>query len=440
MEHPSSLKQYLDSCRQEGQQQAGEGTFSLAREKALEKLAAFQLPFAGAWALKIVQAVVASGSSQSLKVYQGKHDASFYFEVPSSWALEQVEDAFFDPHAPVDTSLRHLACGLWAVALNQRRAFELRLPADRTRLIWDGQRLDRLRLDESPRVQPSLTISHKNEEVGGSLSNIKVARQIADANKALADNAYTCPIPLGLEGRRIDAFQHCPTHGLRPRSHPYALRRCTAELPGFPVPQKTFWYFSGDEVQVEKPSRLKALSLPLCDRSEPYGTAEVVYLVTYHCDYQREELSHPSVCHWVKDGVVVDQQRLAVPEGPHSVAMFLSAQGLAADLTTLHLRDSEERTRRLEQAAKSVGTGLTEIQGGFFAPWVKAGAAQGRLLGGLAVVGSLGFLPVSLGGAAAGVASSLLGLRHHQARTQQFQERLELGATQLLGNWRSVFG
>ncbi|MCW5871526.1 MAG: hypothetical protein KIS61_30010, partial [Candidatus Eremiobacteraeota bacterium] len=63
MSRPSELEEFLRAQVDEGAKDSS-GQFTLSREKALEKLAAYQLQGGHAWVLKIVQAVVASGASQ----------------------------------------------------------------------------------------------------------------------------------------------------------------------------------------------------------------------------------------------------------------------------------------------------------------------------------------------------------------------------------------
>lgn len=52
------LQNWLHSVGSQGALES-EGDFSIAQDKAWEKLGAFQLPFTGAWVLKLVQAAVA---------------------------------------------------------------------------------------------------------------------------------------------------------------------------------------------------------------------------------------------------------------------------------------------------------------------------------------------------------------------------------------------
>ncbi|MFA5507094.1 MAG: hypothetical protein WC314_25300 [Vulcanimicrobiota bacterium] len=78
MESPSHLESFLNELKASGQSQ-GQGHFTVAREKALEKLAEFQLPFQGAWIVKVVQAVVAFGVATPIAIGQTRRVTSIKF-------------------------------------------------------------------------------------------------------------------------------------------------------------------------------------------------------------------------------------------------------------------------------------------------------------------------------------------------------------------------
>ena len=118
MEQLSELEKFLHSQSTEGSQQGG-GSFTLAREKALLKLANFQLPFAGAWAVKLVQAAVSSEAQESISVTLGKRVAIFSFDHAVAWDMDEIETAFFNPEPPKVRRLRHLLSALWQVGVGR---------------------------------------------------------------------------------------------------------------------------------------------------------------------------------------------------------------------------------------------------------------------------------------------------------------------------------
>ena len=73
----SELQQLLRQQQAEGKFDSG-GQFTLDRDKALAKLAAFQLPRRGAWILKIVQSAVLAGATD-LKIVQTNFETRVTF-------------------------------------------------------------------------------------------------------------------------------------------------------------------------------------------------------------------------------------------------------------------------------------------------------------------------------------------------------------------------
>lgn len=77
MDGCSELERFLQEQVAQGVVDSS-GSFSLSRAKALEKLAAFQLPRQTMWILKLVQAAVTSGA-ESLTIQQTSTDTELYF-------------------------------------------------------------------------------------------------------------------------------------------------------------------------------------------------------------------------------------------------------------------------------------------------------------------------------------------------------------------------
>ena len=75
MEAPSQLESFLNTHRSDGQV-LEEGSFTLAREKALTKLAGFRLPYEGAWAVKVVQCASAVHGQTGIRIQQTARELS----------------------------------------------------------------------------------------------------------------------------------------------------------------------------------------------------------------------------------------------------------------------------------------------------------------------------------------------------------------------------
>ena len=61
------LHSYLSQARSEGEQDS-QGVFSLSKEQVLEKMATFSFPFRGAWLVRLVQSLVATGNRDGIEV------------------------------------------------------------------------------------------------------------------------------------------------------------------------------------------------------------------------------------------------------------------------------------------------------------------------------------------------------------------------------------
>lgn len=393
-----------------------EGHFSVSGQEALTKLAEFQLPFAGAWALKLVQAAVCGAEAEELCWTLTAATNEFTFAFPPKLGVPRIESAFSDPYPQPETALNHLITGLRAVGLNEKRPFRLETPAGQA-LSWDGQRM--VRGDCRPAPESfRLEVSTRSLDDEGGLFGMYRQRgpqRNADVTNALSERAFPCPISLELDGRRLDALELSPGHGYGPRSQPMGLMACSSpELTPIPLPQgtrsKRYW----SRFPVYYPLQVSASLTP---ELEP--EVGVAFLVSLHYELDRDrntQLWEPSKgrsrCYWVLDGVVVDEKPLEERPATCSVGCFLSAVGLKTDLSSLTLRDSQEAQARLdtarslirsslktfrwddqafieERSALTRQTGVGALVGGLAALWVHP--LLGVLVGGL----GLGMLRVS---------------------------------------------
>ena len=118
MERPSQLENFLNSHHSEGRL-IDEGSFTLAKEKALSKLASYRLPFEGAWSVKVVQAAVSGGCCHAIDVEIGRKESRFTFQAPPEWTPDALETYFFTPEPGTEDSLNHLTSALWILRPSQ---------------------------------------------------------------------------------------------------------------------------------------------------------------------------------------------------------------------------------------------------------------------------------------------------------------------------------
>ncbi len=389
MARPSELDDFLRAHIDEGSKDSS-GRFTLSREKALEKLAAYQLQGGQSWVLKVIQAVVASGASE-LVVRQTGTDTEFRFSMAEPWTLAEVEDAFYDPEVSANRALDHLKRGLWSVSLHNMRPFLLAVPGWPEALAWNGKVLTRGPV--AARTEVLLAISHRTIYEGKGiplLRNLEAASGNAEVLAALRDRAFTCSIPLKVDNRRMDALQACPKYGVSRTSYPVYLAFLAAgELPEFRIPPATLGGYrapqEGDSQvakvfhrQVNLPPRVALATLITAHLREVKRGKSMVW----------EIYSQTSCLFWVRDGVVVDWEPLKTAGGCVSCAIFVSAEGLSSDLSGLKLSRNEEYEDRLGLALETFKPFLarTEVS---LESMIRSQKLAGSVAGGVMLVGAV---------------------------------------------------
>ena len=390
MEPRSALEEFLASEVAEGVKDSS-GQFSLTREKALEKLAAFQLPGEHSWVLKVVQSAVAADCT-ALHIGQTTTDSEFTFFGGPGWKIEQVEAEFYDPQTSPDRSLQHLKQGLWSVSVHRERPFHLTAPGWSQALVWNGLQLTRQPV-RSLSQHMVLTVSHRVYRAGQGLPllrHIESARSNAAVLSELTRSAFPCPIVLRVDSRRLDALQLCPSHGLNPSSYPLLMGFLPGILPPLRLPQGTL----GDYT---RPSDVHSSLSTLCDvpAELPAGSA-VMALLSAHAKQVSQGKSkvwrvyeHACWMYWVLDGVVIDRRAFGLPDRCCSLALFASAEGLTTDLSGFNLQVNEDYRARLEQVCRQAGPFLEGARVNLDSAIQKATVKE-RWLGGAMVLGGLG--------------------------------------------------
>lgn len=323
------------------------------RDKALAKLAQFQLPGDHHWAYKIVQAVVAGGSAR-LEIQLSLTGSQFNFD--DLWTLDELEAAFFDPEPSCSAALTHCKQGLWSVSYAGMRPFQFAPAQSKESLIWTGTSFRRIATRPDSRAR--LVVSHRTRQQ--EQNSWLVVREIEalQANAALAMELRTvlfmCPIPVTLDGLRLDAMQNCPVQGSDHKTHPLKLVWEGYAGPPLSMPPGTFSY--KPLIHKGSPPALYCLPPP-----GPGSGCAAIVAARFDLGVYREY----SVFYWVLDGVVVAKERLP-HEGAVSAAVFASAAGLTTDLSGFCLRDGAEKTERkravLEALAPTIKTLTLDLQ------------------------------------------------------------------------------
>ncbi|MCA9775997.1 MAG: hypothetical protein KC800_04745 [Candidatus Eremiobacteraeota bacterium] len=405
----SELDRFLSSHQGEGEVVSQDSSFTLARSEALRKISCFQLPFRGAWAVKAIQCAVAEGSGVPIRVDLTRKEARFYFSL-SSFTLEEFQEAFYDPEPHANAALQHLVVALWAVGLREKWAFQMCLPGESACLMWNGESLTRVETD-SRYDCAFLAVGHQFAE--GKLGWVKGVVQSGGKNAEILTTlsrwCYTCPVPLTVDGRRLDSLQHCPTHGWAKNTFPLTIGfgegtlspltlppGTFEDIPSPHDPRKNFWNTTDHSADgLSAAGKAAFSSLP-----KRYG-APVPFIVAYFMEqvkrgknYEWDPIFEDSMLYWVRDGVIVDEELLTTRRSQTALACFVDAAGLPTDLTTFRLQEGPERKRRKALARQSVRNGLAELESmeGPLKSMVSKGKILGYVAGGSLALAGVGML------------------------------------------------
>lgn len=323
---------------------SSEGSFTLHKEKALQKIAEFQSPYPQGWALNIAQAAVLFGCSQ-LQIYQASKETQFRFRAESSQSFDDFESLFFNPVSLENRAMQVLRTALWSVGVGQTHPFQISFPGERKTYIWDGQDLSVL-LTEKPTHQFHVTVSHRNLSDGAGLPVLR-SIQAAIYNKKLGDflqtSLYCMPIPVYLDSLRIDGYFSSPTHGAKAYSYPLRLFGIKTAQPILANPGSDRSFDPS-----EQNYKLRDLGRFFQENALQYKDWSLVTLLSAHGGYYssgksgqwRTEPTH-SVLHWVRHGVIVQREVVDLPKLGVSAALHLCADHLPTDFSGFSLNEEQ---------------------------------------------------------------------------------------------------
>ena len=357
---PDQLDAMLAEARSGGQLDS-EGSFTIAGEAAIGKLAAFQLPRVTAWILKMVQGAVVSQAPE-LRIRQSHEATTFEFSPVGGFQLEELRRSLLSPQISGEGAERHLAIGLRAVGFADKRAFTLALDQEGTRTIlgWNGQKLvQRAEPHEGEVTRLQIGVAFPEEDKGRQLGGLMKSSGRATAEyKEVVLNAEVCPIPLTFDGRRIDRIEAPPSQEL-------AGKMATLSL-GWPALKQ-------DEASFGRPQGI-ATNLSGWRPTDRFTDSRVFFSLgdltqervnsmvrlRYHYDivshrskhksFQFRNIPRASFCLWIRDGVICHRERADVPVRAVSYDLYLPGDGLPTDISGLTLRPGEEQALRLRQA------------------------------------------------------------------------------------------
>ena len=198
------LDDFLSESQREGQLDS-EGTFGISRQKALQKVASLGLPFPYAWALKLVQAAV-QAKARKFEVRLTTDRIEVEFPSKTEWDLSHLDQGFFLQESARDLAHDHLLRALWSV----HQSFGFQLNYGGQTLVWNGKTMSL-----SGRCNDDTTLKLIVKTGGSMVSFLRYfrsARLNAGVSKVLQDWAFAAPIPVRVDGRKINTLHSCPTH------------------------------------------------------------------------------------------------------------------------------------------------------------------------------------------------------------------------------------
>jgi hypothetical protein len=349
------LKEFLDSQVCEGVVDS-EGVFTVAREKALTKLANFGLPGDYAWVLKIVQAVNLWRVPR-LQVRQSRVATSFFFcparggKFPSESAIVQ---ALNSPVLAQDEPVHQLAMALRSLVQQARLSFVLavREHGELGKPIFAGDdtssldSLTRERWTHLDREGVRLTVSHfrGNESITGRYipTFSRVVKRHALIASELERRCFASAVPIELDGRIVSTVFPTGRYEQDRYYRPVVVGRLHAEA------EQTFSVERFDVLS----GRIRCQRLAICAASENqqqpwfllrgpelHAIGELYKIVDAMLAGPPELRDRVHTFCWVRQGVVVDKRVLHVAEKSDLLlSVFFPADHLRTDLSGLQIQ------------------------------------------------------------------------------------------------------
>lgn len=361
-----SIENFLELSSRSGRFES-QGVFTLSPEKALEKLAAYQLSRPQDWVLKVLQAAVAGGAS-SVDIRQGKKVTFFTFSPHELFDVSRLRKVILTQEHAQGAAVRSLTDGLRAVGFGSRRPFTLALEEGRDCFLlgWDGRQLaEGCNKVANPETGPlvRLGVCHPSWAVGPKDRSEAAHRaELETERKTVISHGEAFPIPLTVNGRRVDTLSAPlvdPGHGLGRRgvlSTGWCPPKKDLNFPplglpqGIPRERQTVRFtdrFTDNRVfQLVGETGLREVS---CMVKLSYG---------FHIDSHRSSLGkfrfhnkpRHSYVHWVMDGIVIDRHRWSSDPAAVSFDLYLSAAGLPTDASGLKVVRRPDVAHRILRA------------------------------------------------------------------------------------------
>lgn len=184
------------------------GAFTLAAKRAAGKLARSLLGDPTDWILKVVQAAC-HGKADELRITQARKATHIAFSLPYALDIRALVMSLTQAQPAKQPGVEDLAMGLRAVAIAQDRSWVARLKiGDATHwiLVSEGQVSIEMGAETSSETTTDLLIgvAFPVGQVGKVGGLVRFGAAIQNEHEALQARVRACPIPLFLDGKRLD--------------------------------------------------------------------------------------------------------------------------------------------------------------------------------------------------------------------------------------------
>ena len=396
-EGQAGIDDLLSSFQEIGQLDS-QGVFTLSGKRAAGKLARHLLGEPTDWILKVVQAACHAQASE-LRLTQTHKATHISFTVPFALDTRAFEMSLTQAQPASQPGLEDLTMGLRAVALSQERNWVARLRTGESThwvLVSDGEVSVEAGGSEpsADRTELLIGVAFPPGQVGKVGGLVRFGAAIQNEHEVLHARVRACPIPLFLDGKRLDDLARSDdlasmetevflgvdlgrqATGLAPVSAPQGLRVS---------PESSF----RDRFLDSQPFHLPSFPEP----------AQGSSLLRVAFRFQRESrssqarvprlrpLTTPSRVVLLRHGVVVGRRSLGITEAI-ACDVYLNADQMTANLTGLEVEVTPEHADLARREISDLGSYLqqlgTALEGHKGKPsridWAKGAALAGGTL------------------------------------------------------------
>ena len=345
MTEGDSLEDYLTPHRESGDFDS-EGKFTVNVQKARKKSAKYRFVSRGGAMLKILQAIVSERSLEQVSIVYNREITRVEFQLITPWKYKDLVTILSGRSGFKLRSLQHLEVALSSLALGAGYPVSLTGLSGTGTLYWDGAKVSATypKAFRGSKYGMSISIghfSHKEARPGWLQARTVANGRFLKLTEQIRERFFSSSKTLSLDGL-----------ALRPIAD-FAARRQRDITHSSPWGEGAFAEWSEQEVRAQgcEAPRIRHAFLSAYQIVRKAHLREPnVTLVKF--------LWGPSICYWLKDGVLVGEDAFSRPPQSVICSIFADAEGLETDIGTLSLVKSKARERRLNNVESWVAENL----------------------------------------------------------------------------------